>query len=289
MDKKGIPKLIWETVDPQAAMNRASAAVARGNRKVFAEIAREFARFTEACLEDVAFDAENIARFCDALKPGGPPDGQVYLKQAFRRYYQAMFEPDPKKKAELILLANLEIGFHEQTRLQPEIAEALEASVIDPIQFKDKLLSTLFPNQSWVSRVGGLFTAFFNMPTPLDRAIGAFTTLARQRIRLFLTAHLMELGFPKGVRLHLGRDLKANFPASLRQLTNPELSALLKKIDPTPDSPQESGARDWASLPDRLHFIADLFRCYQEAPELLSPPFEASVSGHDSPVTIHHS
>ncbi|MBK6932655.1 MAG: hypothetical protein IPH12_18065 [Saprospirales bacterium] len=45
MDKQGIAKLVWQTADPLAAMYRASAAVARGNRKVYAEIAPEFARF----------------------------------------------------------------------------------------------------------------------------------------------------------------------------------------------------------------------------------------------------
>jgi hypothetical protein len=31
-----------------------------------------------------------------------------------------------------MLLANLEIGLHEQTRLQPEIAAALDAPLLDP-------------------------------------------------------------------------------------------------------------------------------------------------------------
>ena len=277
MDKQGIIKLVWETLDPKAAMNRASDAVARGNQKVYAEIAREFARFLDSCGTDDAFDDENIARFCDALKPGDPPDGQQYLKQAFKRYYQAFFEPDKKKKAEQMLLANIEIGFHEQTRLQPEIAEALEASVVEPTMFKDKLFQTLFPKQNWLHALVSMFRNFFNMPTPLDVVAGKFAGEARHRIRLFLTAHLMELGFPKGVRLHLGKDLKANFPPDLQNLNNPDLIALLKKIDPTPDSLVDTGTVDWANLYDRLHFIADLFRCYQETPDLLSPPFDPPV------------
>jgi len=48
---------------------------------------------------------------------------------------------------------------------------------------------------------------------------------------------------------------------------------LLEQIDPTPDNLHGSGAVDWANLPDRLHFIADLFRCYQESPDLFEPPF----------------
>lgn len=278
MDKQRIAQLVWELLDPTAAMRRASAAVARGNQKVYAEIAREFARFLDACGNDSTYDTDNIARFCNALKPGDPPDGQRYLNQAFHRYYQAFFEQDKKKKNELVLLANLEIGFHEQNRLQPEIAEGMEASVADPRQFKDNLIQSLFPNQSWIASLVSMFRNFFNMPSPLDAAAGKFATEARQRIRLFLTARMMELGFPKGVRLRLGKDLKAHFPPDLQKLTNPDLIALLKIIDPTPDDLNETAAIDWANLYDRLHFIADLFRCYQETPDLLSPPFDPPMT-----------
>lgn len=277
LDKKAIGNLLWEIADPQAAMSRASAAVARGNQKVYAEIAREFARFLDTCGSDSTFDAEKIARFGMAFKPGDPPDGQRYLKQAFERYYRAFFEPDQKKKAESVLLANIEIGFHEQTRLQPEIAEALEAALENPDRIKSKLLRTLFPNQYWLLAIGSAFRSLFNRPTPLDIAIAKFTTEARRRIRLFLSAHLMELDFPHGKRLQLGKDLTAGFPPDLQQLTDPDLIDLLKKIDPTPDSMKDTGAVDWANLADRLHFIADMFRAYQENADMLLPPFDSDI------------
>jgi hypothetical protein len=84
---------------------------------------------------------------------------------------------------------------------------------------------------------------------------------------------MMELGLPHGVRLRLGDDLRAEFPEALKQITDPELRSLLEQIDPTPDSLRETGAVDWANLPDRLHFIADLFRCYEATPDLSEPPF----------------
>ena len=34
-----------------------------------------------------------------------------------------------------------------------------------------------------------------------------------------------------------------------------------------------SGAVDWGDLGERLHFIAEMFRCYQETALLLEPPF----------------
>ena len=112
--------------------------------------------------------------------------------------------------------------------------------------------------------------------TALDKAIERIFTVARQRIRLFLTDRMMVLGFPNEVKLRLGNDLKAGFPAVLKQLLNPDLLALLERIDPTPNSLRDTGAVDWANLPDRLHFIADLFRCYHATPDLLTPPFPAA-------------
>jgi hypothetical protein len=83
----------------------------------------------------------------------------------------------------------------------------------------------------------------------------------------------MTIGLPHGVRLRLGEDLRAEFPPALRQIANPDLRALLVQIDPTPDSTRDSGAIDWADLSDRIHFIADMFRCYADTADLFEPPF----------------
>jgi hypothetical protein len=59
----------------------------------------------------------------------------------------------------------------------------------------------------------------------------------------------------------------------LQQISNPDLRELLAQIDPTPDSTAQSGAEFWGDLSDRIHFIADMFRGYQESPALFEPPF----------------
>ncbi len=256
-----------------AAAERASAAVARGNLKVFAEIGREFARFASDCLPDTVFEAQNLERFCAGLRPGEPPDGQRYLRQAFTRYYQAFFETTPKARAELMLLANLEIGLHEQTRLQPEIAEALEGVAVDPDQFTRAVLGVVFPFGGWLVYALLLGRRLLQRPAPLDTALQHLFAVVRQQTRRLLTEHLMTLGLPHGRQLRLGHDLRAEFPEALQQIAHRELRALLAQIDPTPDSLRETGAVDWADLPERLHYIADLFRCLAEAPELTEPPF----------------
>ncbi len=272
-DTREIRELVWDAWKPEAAADRASDAVGRGNKKVFEEIGREFARFFSSCLGDATFDPDKVARFCDGLHPGDPPGGQRYLRQAFTRYYRSFFESDAKTRAELLLLANIEIGLHEQTRLQPEIAEALDVLVVDPKQFRRRLLRAIFPARSWLVRLRLFFRRLLGRPTPFDAATDALVAIARQHTRAVITEHLMTLGLPGGGRLRLGSDLSGEFPASLEEITNPDLRALLERIDPTPDSLRETGAVDWADLPDRLHFILDLFRSYQERRDLFEPPF----------------
>lgn len=69
-----------------------------------------------------------------------------------------------------------------------------------------------------------------------------------------------------------GDDLPATFPPLLVELSDPELLALLKIVDPKTDSLLDTAARDWA---DRMHYIADMFRCHALRGDLLDPPFTA--------------
>jgi hypothetical protein len=280
-----IQETVADVLNPLSALNRASDAVGRGNKKVYEEIGREFARFSTACLNDTVFDAEKINLFCDSLRPGDPPDGQQYLRQAFARYYQALFESDPKTRAELLLLANIEIGYHEQTRLQPEIAEALDAAFVDHRQFRLRLIKALFPYNGWLARLRLFLLRIFDRPSPFDAMLDKLFEEARRRAHRVITEYMMVIGLPGDVRLRLGHDVPAEFPDSLKHLALLDLLTLLEKIDPTPDTPGGSGAVDWARLPDRLHFIVDLFRCYHETAVLFDPPFTpeqiaAMRSGH---------
>lgn len=64
---------IRRPLDPEAAFERAGRAVGLGNKKVFEEIGREFARLFATFSEDTAFDPERTARFCDELRPRRSP------------------------------------------------------------------------------------------------------------------------------------------------------------------------------------------------------------------------
>jgi hypothetical protein len=266
---------VWRVLDPAAVLARASDAVARGNLKVFAEIAAVFARFNADCLRDATRDDAHIERFCDSLHAGEPPDGQDYLRAAFTHYYDALFTVDPKARAELLFLANIEVGFHEQTRLQPEIAAALDLAGLEPRDAADRLVAAIFPGATWITRIWQLLMRLLRGPTPLERAVAPLVTEIRRHLRQLLTEHFLTLGLANGVRLRLGRDLSAAFPASLERIANARLSELLLRIDPTADSLKGSGAVDWTDLAERLHFICDFFRCQHERSDLFMPPFSA--------------
>jgi hypothetical protein len=264
-----------KVLDPEAAFARSSEAVARGNLKVFAEIGRAFARFNAACLDDSTYDADRIDMFCLELLPGEPPGGQKYLRQAFAHYYRAFFEPDQKARTELSLLANLEIGLHEQTRLQPEINEALAAPIIPPEIFTRNLLRALRPGWGRLNDLIWLFMRLFGRLSVIEPAIQTYLAAAQHQAQLIITESVMTIQLPEGKLLRLGLDLDSPYPLALQQITNPELLALLVQIDPTPESTAESGAKYWGDLPDRMHFIVELFRCYQTSPALSEPPFDA--------------
>lgn len=275
-----IVKLILKVLEPEAAFTRSSEAVARGNLKVFAEIGREFARFYADCLNDLTYDSGKITHFCGGMRPGEPPEGQEYLRRAFLHIYQAFFEENPKKRHELMLLANLEIGFHEQTRLQPEISEALVAPVITPEAFTRNMVKVLRPEWGEFNELMWFFMRLFGRLTALDEAVRFYLAAAQRQTQFIVTESMMTLEAPHNNLLRLGDDLAGGFPPALQQITNPELAQLIAHIDPTPDSLHASGAEDWGDLPDRLHFIADLFRIYQTSDGLFAPPFthEQSVA-----------
>jgi hypothetical protein len=268
-------ELMWKAVDPGAAFTRSSEAVARGNRKVFVEIGYEFARFYRDCLPGDRYDEGVISRFCEELRPGDPPDGQEGLRRAFRHYYQALFETQAKARSELLLLANILIGQHEQTRLQPEINEALEAPVITPQAFTRNLVNAYYPQGGWQANAVLILLHNFGKLVGFDEIVAGYVDAARREAQHLVTEMMMTIELSHGRRLRLGRDLTAGFPPALQQIANPELRALLAAVDPTPDSTQQSGADFWGDLPDRLHFILELFRCYHSTVDLYEPPFSS--------------
>ncbi len=157
--------------------------------------------------------------------------------------------------------------------MQPEIAEAMNAAFVDAHTFRVRLIKALFPYRGWLARLRLFFLRLFKRPSPFDKVLDDLVTEARRQARLLITEYMMTLGLPRDVHLRLGQDVPGEFPESLKQIALPDLQTLLAQIDPTPDSTGDSGTVDWSQLPQRLHFIIDMFRCYQETSDLFDPPF----------------
>ncbi|MBK9097028.1 MAG: hypothetical protein IPM14_02685 [bacterium] len=193
------------------------------------------------------------------------------LKDAFTSYIEARKQSDEKVKAEMILYSNLLIGYHEQTRLQPQIVEALNAAFTNEDEMKSNLLRELLPG-FWL-RIRYYIQKLLQRKLPLDEVIDQLLNLAKLKVREVITDCMMTLFIPASELLKLGEDLKHKFPEKLVHISDQKLSELLNKIDPTSDSLKESGAKDWGDLSDRIHFIADLFRAYFEHKPLYNQSF----------------
>lgn len=262
-------RAVREIHTPFDAFERASEAVAEGNLKVFAEIGQEFARFMASVPIDARPDSEEVRVFIAGLRPGLPPEGQDYLKEAFVHYQQQGEETDPAGRAAWILLANLKIGLHEQTRLQPQITAAVEAPVATAADLGARVLRLLIPrSQQW--------------PRPLRLALAALLNWLAAKLRKaavkitrkVVTESLMVLKLPNEV-LYLGRNLEVSPPLLFSGTLPPALDKFVKEYDPCPPGGTACAAQDWGDLRQRMHYILHLFRAYAEEASLFSWPFTA--------------
>src|SRR5690606_18249600 len=137
---------------------------------------------------------------------GEPGEDREMLRNAFRHLSVALAEPDTKRRAELTLLANLEIAYHEQARVQPEIVDALEAPYTSIRPLGRRLLAAIAPASPGWSPL---------LRTPLALVAGAGGRIAeaalRSLLRRLITESLMTLALP-GVVLRLGADLQGEPP-----------------------------------------------------------------------------
>jgi hypothetical protein len=183
--------------------------------------------------------APDFAGFLEGLRLGDPPDGQQLLRQAFTRYHEL------PTNAQAVFLANLEIAVHEQTRLQPEIRAALEAG--------PAALNRAVP---WWKRM--LFAPYLRYVQAVTRSV--------------VTECLMVLALP-ATTLALGQHLDRVSAEPLREVSDPELAALLARYEPEPPAEDDCAARDWTELDQRLHYAIHLFRAFHLEQTLLNAPF----------------
>jgi hypothetical protein len=265
---------------PLSPLAMASDALARGNKMIFGEMGHQFARFLNICPADGPRDDARLTEFLSGLAPGDPPNGQDHLHKAFTHFYAAQYETDEKAKAELLLLANLEIALHEQIRVQPLLAEAFDAPMEEAHRLGERLAMVLLP---------AVFLKYAALRAPFTALLGVLgTPIERFRLRLarrVITQCLMTLRLPGGRTLRLGQKVDNPVPEELRVADNPELRRMLWLLEDCTPGKSDCGAEDWAELRDRMHYIVHYFRAFSEDSSLLEPPFtpaeiEQIRSGH---------
>jgi hypothetical protein len=300
----------------RCAVNDMRMYLAMGNTQVFAELAPVFGRFLQTFGEDEREDSAKLEQYLATLQPGPTePDqialdpttrtlklighgGQILLRDAARHYYGAKFETDPKRKAERILLANANIGLHEQSRLQTYIAGALDSPI-------DNVLVDA-THDALAERFGDDVLGSSGYAV-VDRLLSPITDHVQAVFHRFATELMMTLKLPNGT-VRLGRDLPAVpgqplFPPALVEIRDATLSALLAQYNALASRSDEldalkhledqaetllaklgidrsiaigTSAEDWVSLSQRMRFILELFRSRQQDRCLLEATFSAN-------------
>lgn len=252
---------------PIQGLESASRQIAEGNKKVFEEIGREFARFLTTCASHTTRDDASLDAFCATLRPGPPPDGQDRLNDAFRHYYAAKFTADPTERAQVEYLANVLVGFHEQIRLQAQIESGMTAAVVDEARWGVDLVTAIFKSAThWSPWLRASLGAVLRVA--LRPARDAILRLVREVV----TEELMTLTVA-GQRYSLARPISLPLPPELQSLTNSDLVALIASMTASVGAPGNVGAMDWADFGQRMRYIAYLFRVYHRRADVCDSPF----------------
>jgi len=274
-----------------------------GNRVVFAELGGCFADVLQTLGDDEAFDQARLDGLLERYAKGDPqPDvtrwdgktligeqrgGQSMLRDMATALYRAMHEPDPKTRAELLLLANAYGGIHEQTRLQTYIAGSLNAP------FEEVLIGHVHDQLDDGAKRSLATTLIRPIANLLEKAWNDFATLT-----------MMELYLPDGT-IHLSRPLPPDpggplVPKDLEEIVDPTLRTVLSRYEaldldieerfidrledrfaaliglghrPSHAQAVAVGAVDWVSLPQRMRYILTLFRMRAQDRHLIAQPF----------------
>lgn len=254
--------------------------ITAGNLAVFAELGPLFSLLCTRFEADASYDAGSLARLLDELdlKTGAPEEGgQSLLRSAVGHFYQARFTSQPDRRAELILLGNAQTGLHEQVRLQPAIAGSLQLPSDAALR---ALLDGVFGGTPFESGRAGYGSVLE------DRVKRLFAEVDEELNRIWrqcTTRIFMTMRLPEG-EVHLGKDLQKSpgrelFPPDLQSIEIAELRTLLARYRADGASAEESGAADWAAIPERMHFILTLFRARQQDRRLFEQPFSDRQRG----------
>lgn len=269
VDHDGVLDVVRDTV------HDVSEVIEAGNLAVFGELAPIFAHALAALGANPSPAA--LDPLAGTLRAGVTErGGQSLLATALRAFAAARSEASAHRKAELMLFANGQVGLHEQIRLQPFIADSIDAPIRDAL-------------------AGALEEAGEGLPRLLAHEVHAIVSHGLHPIadaaesvwQKVATRELMTLELPDGT-LRLGHDVPAPrgaplYPRVLDPIDDPAVTEFLAHYHG--DEPLQRGGEncDWARLSYRMAYILELFRSRQCDSSLFDEPLtdreRAVVSG----------
>lgn len=252
-----------------AIVNAVSEEIVAGNLTVFAELGPVFARLIDSLGEKATVDQAKLDALLGSLKLGPTVDGgQSLLRVALEHFVEAHRESNPARRAQCMLLANAQTGLHEQIRLQPFIARAIDAPI-------DEVFHRLHEREAHLVRDFQILTS---LHATFDRLTMGLQADVRMVWEVVSTKELMTLSMPDET-LRLGDVLRPPkgeplFPVVLQRIDHPDLVDLLRQFSALEAILRVATVRDWARLEDRMKYIVQLFRSRQQSASLFMPPFE---------------
>ena len=239
-----------------------------GNTQVFAEIAPPAATFIEVFTPATPDQAKARKAIRAACAGATEFNGKNRLLAGYTLWCDAMSEPDPVRRSQLILAGSINLGAHEQHHLQGAIASSMDMGVNQSI---DLLKARITRDEPALVEIEESIDSLLH---PVSLAIGdAWGDL--------MTELLGTIETPDGV-LRLNSDVppllgQAFVPSDLAPIVIKELSDLLVEFSRADDQGHNSGAPDWVNFDDRMNFIANLFLSRHHRTELFDPPFDAAT------------
>lgn len=241
-------------------LEQVSLLLSLGNLMIFGELAWPFVDMVDQFGADRAPDPTRFEQFLDDhFIPGSFDEGgQDWLRESLSTFYEARFETNSKRQTELIFLGNILLALHEQSRLQPVIAQALGVPF-------DLFTEGIIPETK--EQIGWFRSKFTN------RAVD----FSRDMVLRTITRMMMGYTLPHR-EMMLGQDVVAptgliNFPQELLILEHPRCLEIVGQYDKGDNTLAGSAAGNWGRLDDRMRFIIDFFRSYQWEKRLFAPPF----------------
>jgi hypothetical protein len=219
--------------------------LAAGNVLVFAEVAPAALAFLAAHGGGSGQERAKATAELDRLVVAPPVVlQQRRLQSGFRAYAAAIGESEESKRAQLVLAGSLQMLAEEQFRLQPFIAQALDAAVT--VSFRALADRLVARGLKWIPPV---------VWTARQAAAAADHVWDATMTRAFLV-----VDWP-GERVHLGHDVRPLpgrplVPRALEQPWVPELTAVFDEFDRTGGTGRHDASVDWADFRSRMDWLS---------------------------------